>query len=76
MPARTSNVMSGCGCGTSPSMSLRLSIFPMAAEFLDFGCGDGAFANETLAAHYGSIDGYDLRRPQSNAPMLPPPDPI
>ena len=33
---------------------------PDGSRVLDFGCGDGAFANETLAAHYGSIDGYDL----------------
>jgi 2-polyprenyl-3-methyl-5-hydroxy-6-metoxy-1,4-benzoquinol methylase len=26
---------------------------------LDYGCGDGAFANHTLAAHYRAIDGYD-----------------
>src|SRR5262249_35168688 len=27
---------------------------------LDFGCGDGAFANEILASRYRAIDGYDL----------------
>jgi SAM-dependent methyltransferase len=26
---------------------------------LDYGCGDGAFANHMLAAHYGAVDGYD-----------------
>src|SRR5690242_17470950 len=33
---------------------------PRGGRVLDFGCGDGAFANEVLAAHYGAIDGYDL----------------
>jgi SAM-dependent methyltransferase len=33
---------------------------PRNGRVLDFGCGDGAFANETLASHYGTIDGYDL----------------
>ena len=27
---------------------------------LDYGCGDGAFANETLAGRYRAVDGYDL----------------
>jgi SAM-dependent methyltransferase len=26
---------------------------------LDYGCGDGAFANESLARHYRAVDGYD-----------------
>src|SRR5262249_40581205 len=33
---------------------------PHDGQVLDFGCGDGAFANETLAARYSAIDGYDL----------------
>ena len=33
---------------------------PNSGRVLDFGCGDGAFANETLASHYRAIDGYDL----------------
>src|SRR5262245_63367292 len=33
---------------------------PRSGRVLDFGCGDGAFANETLAARYSAIDGYDL----------------
>jgi len=33
---------------------------PRSGRVLDFGCGDGAFANETLASRYKAIDGYDL----------------
>jgi 2-polyprenyl-3-methyl-5-hydroxy-6-metoxy-1,4-benzoquinol methylase len=33
---------------------------PKNGYILDYGCGDGAFANETLATHYRAIDGYDL----------------
>jgi SAM-dependent methyltransferase len=33
---------------------------PNSGRVLDFGCGDGAFANETLASRYSAIDGYDL----------------
>lgn len=33
---------------------------PRDGHVLDYGCGDGAFANETLASHYRAIDGYDL----------------
>lgn len=33
---------------------------PKEGRVLDFGCGDGAFANETLASQYRAIDGYDL----------------
>ena len=33
---------------------------PREGRILDYGCGDGAFANETLAPRYRSIDGYDL----------------
>lgn len=33
---------------------------PHGGHVLDFGCGDGAFANEILASHYGAVDGYDL----------------
>jgi 2-polyprenyl-3-methyl-5-hydroxy-6-metoxy-1,4-benzoquinol methylase len=33
---------------------------PKDGHVLDFGCGDGAFANETLAPRYRRIDGYDL----------------
>jgi SAM-dependent methyltransferase len=33
---------------------------PKDGHVLDFGCGDGAFANETLAPRYRAIDGYDL----------------
>jgi len=33
---------------------------PRSGRVLDFGCGDGAFANETLAPRYKAIDGYDL----------------
>ena len=33
---------------------------PNGGRVLDFGCGDGAFANETLASRYRAIDGYDL----------------
>ena len=33
---------------------------PRNGRVLDFGCGDGAFANEALASYYSAIDGYDL----------------
>ena len=33
---------------------------PRVGHVLDYGCGDGAFANETLAPRYRAIDGYDL----------------
>jgi SAM-dependent methyltransferase len=33
---------------------------PNNGRVLDFGCGDGAFANEALAPRYHAIDGYDL----------------
>ena len=33
---------------------------PNSGRVLDFGCGDGAFANEVLASRYRAIDGYDL----------------
>jgi SAM-dependent methyltransferase len=33
---------------------------PRSGRVLDFGCGDGAFANEILASRYSAIDGYDL----------------
>ncbi len=33
---------------------------PQDGHILDYGCGDGAFANETLARNYRKIDGYDL----------------
>jgi 2-polyprenyl-3-methyl-5-hydroxy-6-metoxy-1,4-benzoquinol methylase len=40
---------------------------------LDYGCGDGAFANDTLARCYRAIDGYDkakaaIERARANAP--------
>jgi SAM-dependent methyltransferase len=39
---------------------------------LDFGCGDGAFANQVLAGHYRAVDGLDksesaIRRAQTEA---------
>jgi SAM-dependent methyltransferase len=36
---------------------------PNDGRVLDFGCGDGAFANEMLASRYCAIDGYDLAPP-------------
>ena len=33
---------------------------PRDGHVLDYGCGDGAFANETLAKRYRAVDGYDL----------------
>ena len=33
---------------------------PRDGHVLDYGCGDGAFANETLASRYRAVDGYDL----------------
>ncbi len=33
---------------------------PRDGRVLDYGCGDGAFANETLAGTYRAVDGYDL----------------
>jgi SAM-dependent methyltransferase len=32
---------------------------PRGGRVLDLGCGDGAFANDTLASHYRFIDGLD-----------------
>lgn len=44
-----------------------------AGHILDFGCGDGAFANETLAPRYRAVDGYDkaeaaIERAKAEAP--------
>jgi len=36
---------------------------PRDGHVLDYGCGDGAFANEALAPCYRAIDGYDLSEP-------------
>jgi SAM-dependent methyltransferase len=33
---------------------------PRNGHVLDYGCGDGAFANEVLAPLYRAIDGYDI----------------
>jgi len=33
---------------------------PHDGQVLDYGCGDGAFANQVLAQHYRAIHGYDL----------------
>jgi 2-polyprenyl-3-methyl-5-hydroxy-6-metoxy-1,4-benzoquinol methylase len=38
---------------------------PRNGHVLDYGCGDGAFANETLAPRYRATDGYDLACPGS-----------
>src|SRR5205809_641276 len=48
---------------------------PNNGQVLDFGCGDGAFANEVLASHYSAIDGYDrapaaIRRAKAEATGL------
>jgi 2-polyprenyl-3-methyl-5-hydroxy-6-metoxy-1,4-benzoquinol methylase len=32
---------------------------PRDGHVLDYGCGDGAFANEVLAPHYRAVQGYD-----------------
>src|SRR5258708_602576 len=32
---------------------------PRTGHVLDFGCGDGAFANQVLAQSYRAVDGYD-----------------
>jgi SAM-dependent methyltransferase len=32
---------------------------PRVGRVLDFGCGDGAFANDILAGHYRGVDGLD-----------------
>ncbi|HXC27657.1 MAG TPA: class I SAM-dependent methyltransferase [Stellaceae bacterium] len=42
------------------------------ARVLDLGCGDGAFANHTLAANFAAVDGFDfseaaIRRATENA---------
>jgi len=44
-----------------------------AAHVLDFGCGDGAFANEVLATRYAAVEGIDkaqaaIARAQASAP--------
>ena len=33
---------------------------PRDGRILDYGCGDGAFANEVLARRYTAVQGYDL----------------
>ena len=33
---------------------------PSNGHVLDYGCGDGAFANEILSKKYSAVDGYDL----------------
>ena len=43
------------------------------SHILDLGCGDGAFANQALAAHFAAVDGLDLSpagigRARANAP--------
>jgi len=43
------------------------------ARILDLGCGDGAFANQVLAAEFAAVDGFDLSpagiaRAAANAP--------
>jgi SAM-dependent methyltransferase len=45
---------------------------PADGHVLDLGCGDGAFANQILAAHYRAVDGLDksetaIRRAQAEA---------
>jgi SAM-dependent methyltransferase len=45
---------------------------PRNGRVLDFGCGDGAFANQVLAGHYRVVDGLDkaenaIRRAQAEA---------
>jgi 2-polyprenyl-3-methyl-5-hydroxy-6-metoxy-1,4-benzoquinol methylase len=45
---------------------------PTDGHVLDLGCGDGAFANQMLAAHYRAVDGLDksetaIRRAQSES---------
>jgi 2-polyprenyl-3-methyl-5-hydroxy-6-metoxy-1,4-benzoquinol methylase len=32
---------------------------PADGQVLDFGCGDGAFANQILSTHYRSVEGFD-----------------
>jgi len=45
---------------------------PADGHVLDLGCGDGAFANQMLAAHYRAVDGLDksetaIRRAQAES---------
>jgi 2-polyprenyl-3-methyl-5-hydroxy-6-metoxy-1,4-benzoquinol methylase len=45
---------------------------PTDGHVLDLGCGDGAFANQILAAHYRAVDGLDksetaIRRAQAES---------
>ena len=45
---------------------------PADGHVLDFGCGDGAFANQILAGHYRTVDGLDkseaaIRRAQAES---------
>lgn len=48
---------------------------PKDGHILDLGCGDGAFANEILAANYRVVEGIDksepaIRRAQGKAPSV------
>jgi SAM-dependent methyltransferase len=58
---RSSDVEShvrGRGWQTALDIAGKLGV-PADGHVLDFGCGDGAFANQVLAGHYRTVDGLD-----------------
>jgi|GEM_PF-1666668 len=48
----------GRGWQTALDIAGKLGV-PADGHVLDFGCGDGAFANQILAGHYRTVDGLD-----------------
>ena len=57
--------------GMAIDMSRELGI-ESKGHVMDFGCGDGVFANEVLARHFQAVDGFDkseaaIRRARSTA---------
>jgi 2-polyprenyl-3-methyl-5-hydroxy-6-metoxy-1,4-benzoquinol methylase len=71
---RSSDVEShvrGRGWQTAMDIAAKLGV-PADGHVLDFGCGDGAFANQILAGHYRTVDGLDkseaaIRRAQAES---------
>ena len=71
---RSSDVEShvrGRGWQTALDIAGKLGV-PADGHVLDFGCGDGAFANQILAGHYRTVDGLDkseaaIRRAQAES---------
>jgi 2-polyprenyl-3-methyl-5-hydroxy-6-metoxy-1,4-benzoquinol methylase len=58
--------------GYGQAMYHSSDVEPAKGNVLDFGCGDGAFANQVLSAHYRLVEGLDksevsIKRAQSEA---------